>query len=381
FDEDIFPFAKLHEYTSLTYDFLSTPIPTVAHEQPTTSSHTPSPTGPTNTFSQGPIHHATPKPINHAPPQPDITNAIQPTTSINTNTHMAPDTMPPIQPSTTNPNNVTPTQPQHPMQQPNIPTQTVNTHPMVTRAKAGISKPLERMNCHVTTVSLLPLSHVRAFHDPQWKQAMLNEYNALITNSMWVLVLRPANVNIVRSMWLFQHKFHTNDTLSRYKARLVANGRSQQQGMRLFVSWSNQLLFTLGPSLAGALQYLTFTRLDISYAVQQAGCLVTCRSTSGYYVFLGDNLLSWSAKRQSRLSSARKTLVKTNGIRASRYKVMANEGDKNVGDASGIVVDEHYGREESHQGDKKSRGVSRDTITSLAKRVVGLETFMLELKK
>ncbi|GJS37961.1 ribonuclease H-like domain-containing protein [Tanacetum coccineum] len=108
---------------------------------------------------------------------------------------------------------------------------------------------------------------------------------------------------------------------------------------------------TLYRSLAGALQYLTFTRPDISYAVQQiclymhdprdphftalkrilryvrgtldhglqlhisstsqltaftdadwAGCPVTCRSTSEYCVFLGDNLLSWPAKRQVILS-------------------------------------------------------------------------------
>ncbi|GJZ65422.1 ribonuclease H-like domain-containing protein, partial [Tanacetum coccineum] len=31
-------------------------------------------------------------------------------------------------------------------------------------------------------------------------------------------------VNMVRSMWLFKHKFHADGTLSRYKARLVANG-------------------------------------------------------------------------------------------------------------------------------------------------------------
>ncbi|GJU08394.1 ribonuclease H-like domain-containing protein [Tanacetum coccineum] len=105
------------------------------------------------------------------------------------------------------------------------------TNPMVTRVKAGIFKSLKRMNCHVTTTSPLPRSHIHALRDPNWKEAMLDEYNALITNETWVFIPRPANANVVRSMWLFKHKFNADGTLSRYKARLVANRRNQQQGI------------------------------------------------------------------------------------------------------------------------------------------------------
>nr|GEY39912.1 hypothetical protein [Tanacetum cinerariifolium] len=37
----------------------------------------------------------------------------------------------------------------------------------------------------------------------------------------------------------------------------------------------------------------------------------------------------------------------TSGIRVSQFEAMENEGDKNVVGASGIVVDENCGREES----------------------------------
>ncbi|GJT44450.1 ribonuclease H-like domain-containing protein [Tanacetum coccineum] len=70
---------------------------------------------------------------------------------------------------------------------------------MITRSKDGITRPIQRLNLHVSTPD--------------------------------VLLPRPTNANIVRSMWLFKRKFNAYGTLNRYKARLVANGSSQQQGI------------------------------------------------------------------------------------------------------------------------------------------------------
>ncbi|GKB85537.1 ribonuclease H-like domain-containing protein [Tanacetum coccineum] len=59
----------------------------------------------------------------------------------------------------------------------------------------------------------------------------VDEYNALIKNNTWVLVPRPPDANIVRSLWLFRHKHNADGSLNRYKARLVANGSTQIAGI------------------------------------------------------------------------------------------------------------------------------------------------------
>ncbi|GJW59995.1 ribonuclease H-like domain-containing protein [Tanacetum coccineum] len=329
---------------------------------------------------------------------------------------------------------------------------------MVTRFHVGTNRSTERHNLHVSSVSPLPKSYRDAFNDPNWQNAMRDEYTSFIKNKTWTLVPRPSNTNIVRCMWLFRHKYLADGTLSRYKARLVANVSTHleevevdetlspnaflhgdlsetaymhqppgfwdsvhpdyvcfrcdsslfiykhgtdtaylllyvddiilkassesllQQIIRplhqefamtdlsplnyflgisvtcdssgLFLSQKKYVIEildmahmdncnlsrtlidtesklgsdgdpvsnpTLYRSLACSLQYLTFTRPDISYAVQQlfsssttdlvaysnadwAGFPTTRRSTLGYCVFLGNNLLSWSFKRQPTLS-------------------------------------------------------------------------------
>ncbi|XP_026438563.1 uncharacterized protein LOC113337091 [Papaver somniferum] len=156
------------------------------------------------------------------------------------------------------------------------------------------------------------------------------------------------------SSWLFLSQ-------SVYAQDIIARAlMTQCNPVSTLVDTNSKLSATSGPaikdptlyrSLAGALQYLTFTRPDISYDVQQvclfmhdprehhmqalkriihylqgtihhglflsvstttgltaysdanwAGCPDSHRSTSGYCVFLGDNLISWSSKRQDTFS-------------------------------------------------------------------------------
>ncbi|GKE09208.1 ribonuclease H-like domain-containing protein, partial [Tanacetum coccineum] len=63
-------------------------------------------------------------------------------------------------------------------------------------------------------MSPLPKSPSIALSDLNWRDAMYDEYNALIKNSTWILVSRPPNVNVVRSMWLFRYKYHADGSLS-----------------------------------------------------------------------------------------------------------------------------------------------------------------------
>nr|GFB11610.1 ribonuclease H-like domain-containing protein [Tanacetum cinerariifolium] len=84
---------------------------------------------------------------------------------------------------------------------------------------------------NTTSISQLPKSPFLALQNPHWNNTMHDEYNTLVKNGTWILLPWPASINFVRSMWLFKHKFHADGTLSRYKARLVANGSSQQLGI------------------------------------------------------------------------------------------------------------------------------------------------------
>nr|GEW02489.1 ribonuclease H-like domain-containing protein [Tanacetum cinerariifolium] len=85
---------------------------------------------------------------------------------------------------------------------------------MVTRAQVGTVKANPHFHGLMSSISPIPKSPFVALSDPYWWDAMHDEYNALIKNITWVLVQKPPNANVVRSMWLFWHKYHADGSLS-----------------------------------------------------------------------------------------------------------------------------------------------------------------------
>lgn len=60
---------------------------------------------------------------------------------------------------------------------------------------------------------------------------MLDEINALHNNKTWILVPKHAGMNLVGSKWVFKTKLSANGAIDRYKARLVARGFPQHEGI------------------------------------------------------------------------------------------------------------------------------------------------------
>ena len=66
---------------------------------------------------------------------------------------------------------------------------------------------------------------------PHWREATEQEYHALIRNETWTLVPPPPRVNVIDSKWVFKVKKHSDGSIERYKARLVARGFRQRYGL------------------------------------------------------------------------------------------------------------------------------------------------------
>lgn len=64
----------------------------------------------------------------------------------------------------------------------------------------------------------------------EWRKAMEDEFNSIQANETWTLVDLPPGRKAVGCKWVFKLKHGADGQIARFKARLVAQGYSQQYG-------------------------------------------------------------------------------------------------------------------------------------------------------
>jgi hypothetical protein len=64
-----------------------------------------------------------------------------------------------------------------------------------------------------------------------WQDAMIEEYQSIMKNDVWDIVPRPKEKSVVTSKWLYKIKHATDGSIEKFKARFVARGFSQKEGI------------------------------------------------------------------------------------------------------------------------------------------------------
>lgn len=128
------------------------------------------------------------------------------------------------------------------------------------------------MNCYVvspgnTEPVRIPTGYWDAVNDPtygdKWKEACDEEHNGkFITNRSWVYKEKPSNRALTKSKWVFKVEYK-NGAIKRFKARIVACGYSQIEGL----DWTENYASTLS---ADSLRCFCFDANQTGCELQEA---------------------------------------------------------------------------------------------------------------
>jgi hypothetical protein len=86
-----------------------------------------------------------------------------------------------------------------------------------------------------------PKTITEAFASPDaddWKEAVGSEMESILSNETSELVDRPYGCEPMGCKWVFKKKLRPDDTIDKYKARLVSKGYTQKEGEDFFDTYS-----------------------------------------------------------------------------------------------------------------------------------------------
>ena len=106
-------------------------------------------------------------------------------------------------------------------------------HTMTTRSMNNFHKPKQfnSVTKHPLPPTIEPTCVGQALREPHWRHAMSDELTALMHHGTWDLVSSPKNCNPIGCKWVFRVKRKSDGSIDRFKARLVAQGFNQREGL------------------------------------------------------------------------------------------------------------------------------------------------------
>ena len=93
----------------------------------------------------------------------------------------------------------------------------------------------------VYLVDNTPTTIAEAFASPDaddWKEAVHNEMDSILSNGTWELSERPYGCKLVGCKWVFKKKLKLDGTIEKYKEWLVAKGYTRREGEDYFDTYS-----------------------------------------------------------------------------------------------------------------------------------------------
>ena len=76
-----------------------------------------------------------------------------------------------------------------------------------------------------------PKNMNEALQDNSWILTMQEELNQFTRNEVWSLVSRTFEMNIIDTKWVYKNKMDKHGIITRNKARLIAKGYNQEEGI------------------------------------------------------------------------------------------------------------------------------------------------------
>ena len=80
-------------------------------------------------------------------------------------------------------------------------------------------------------IDVEPTSYGEPAEKKEWKDSMVEEYQYIIKNDVWDVVPRPKDKKMVSSKWIYKTKHSVDGGIKKYKARFVAHGFFQKEGI------------------------------------------------------------------------------------------------------------------------------------------------------